>query len=208
MVIMLFVNRGVARMGHSQAEKAENRERILAEASRQVRRDGLKSVSVGTLMKSVGLTHGGFYGHFESRSALLAEALERALLEGEANAKVQDWEGPQSLSDIARSYLSRTHRDARESGCALAALVSDVARADTHSREVMTGHIEAFIASLSEALDGDQEGAIVAVSAMVGALALSRVVADPVRSDAFLKTVRDHLKALDVGDRSGAPDGR
>ena len=70
-------------MGHSQAEKARNRERILAEASRQVRRGGLESVSVGTLMKSVGLTHGGFYGHFESRSALLAEALERALLEGE-----------------------------------------------------------------------------------------------------------------------------
>jgi TetR/AcrR family transcriptional repressor of nem operon len=194
MVIMLFVNRGVARMGHSQAEKAENRERILTEASRQVRRDGLEAVSVGTLMKSVGLTHGGFYGHFESRSALLAEALERALMEGEANAKAHGSDRPQSLSDIARGYLSRAHRDARESGCAMAALVSDVARADTASREVMTDHIEAFIASVSEALGGDQEGAIVAVSAMVGALALSRVVTDPARSDAFLKTVRDHLK--------------
>lgn len=181
-------------MGHSQAEKARNRERILAEASRQVRRGGLESVSVGTLMKSVGLTHGGFYGHFESRSALLAEALERALLEGEANAKARGSERPQSLSDIARSYLSRAHRDVRESGCAMAALVSDVARADTSSREVMTDHIEAFVASVSKALGGDQEGAIVAVSAMVGALALSRVVADPARSDAFLKTVRDHLK--------------
>lgn len=208
MVIMLFVNRGVALMGHSQAEKADNRERILTEASRQVRRDGLESVSVGTLMKSVGLTHGGFYGHFESRSALLAEALERALLEGEAKAKVQGSDKPQSLSDIVRSYLSRAHRDGRESGCAMAALVSDVARADTPSREVMTGHIEAFIASVAEALDGDQEGAIVAVSAMVGALALSRVVADPARSDAVLKTVRDYLKALDVGDRSGTPAGR
>src|SRR5205085_12297630 len=73
-------------MRHSQAEKAQSRERILAEASRQVRRGGLDSVSVGALMKSVGLTHGGFYGHFESRDALLAEALERALLEGEAKA--------------------------------------------------------------------------------------------------------------------------
>jgi len=188
-------------MGHSQAEKGENRERILTEASRQVRRDGLESVSVGTLMKSVGLTHGGFYGHFQSRSALLAEALERALLEGEANAKAAGGSGgPQSLSDIARSYLSRAHRDGRESGCAMAALVSDVARADTSSREVMTDHIEAFIASVSEALGGDQEGAIIAVSAMVGALALSRVVADPARSDAFLKAVRDHLKAFDVGN--------
>ena len=73
-------------MGHSQAEKALSRERILAEASRQVRDGGLESVSVGALMKSVGLTHGGFYGHFESRETLLVEALERALLESEAKA--------------------------------------------------------------------------------------------------------------------------
>ncbi|HEV2364117.1 MAG TPA: TetR/AcrR family transcriptional regulator [Caulobacteraceae bacterium] len=187
-------------MGHSQVEKAENRERILAEASRQVRRDGLESVSVGTLMKSVGLTHGGFYGHFESRSALLAEALERALLDGEANAKVQGSDRPPSFAHIVRSYLSRTHRDARDSGCAIAALVSDVGRAETSSREVMSDHIETFIASVTEALGGDEAGAIVAVSAMVGALALSRVVTDRARSDAFLKSVRDHLKALDVGE--------
>lgn len=186
-------------MGHSQAEKAENRERVLAEASRQVRRDGLESVSVGTLMRSVGLTHGGFYGHFESRSALLSEALERALLEGEANAKVQGPARPQSFAHIIRSYLSRTHRDARDSGCAIAALVSDVGRAKMSSREVMAGHIETFIASVTEALGGDEEGAIFAVSAMVGALALSRVVTSPARSDAFLKSVRDRLGALDVG---------
>jgi TetR/AcrR family transcriptional repressor of nem operon len=190
-------------MGHSQAEKAENRERILAEASRQVRRDGLESVSVGALMKSVGLTHGGFYGHFESRSALLAEALERALLEGEAKAKVQGSDRPPSFANIVRSYLSRAHRDGRESGCAIAALASDVARADTSSRAVMADHIEIFITSATEALGGDEDRAIVAVSAMVGALALSRVVADSARSDAFLKAVRDHLKALEVRDESG-----
>jgi TetR/AcrR family transcriptional repressor of nem operon len=180
-------------MGHSQAEKSENRERILAEASRQVRRDGLESVSVGTLMKSVGLTHGGFYGHFESRSALLAEALERALMEGEAKAKVPGADRAQGFGTIVRSYLSRAHRDGRESGCAIAALASDVARADASSREVMADHIETFIATVGEALGGDEDNAIVAVSAMVGALALSRVVTDPARSDAFLKAVRDHL---------------
>jgi TetR/AcrR family transcriptional regulator, transcriptional repressor for nem operon len=190
-------------MGHSQAEKAENRERILAEASRQLRRDGLEAVSVGTLMKSVGLTHGGFYGHFESRSALLAEALERALQEGESKARVQGSDRPQSFSNIVRSYLSRAHRDGRESGCAIAALASDVARADTSSREVMTDHIETFIATVTEALGGNEQAAIVAVSSMVGALALSRVVTDPARSDAFLRDVRDHLKALEVRDESG-----
>ncbi|MBN8495033.1 MAG: TetR family transcriptional regulator, partial [Burkholderiales bacterium] len=71
-------------MGHSQADKARNRERILAQAAEQVRDAGLESVGVGPLMRSVGLTHGGFYGHFESRSELLAQALARALQDGEA----------------------------------------------------------------------------------------------------------------------------
>jgi TetR/AcrR family transcriptional repressor of nem operon len=89
----------------------------------------------------------------------------------------------------------------------MAALVSDVARADTPSRQVMSDHIETFIASVSEAVGGDRDGAIVAVSAMIGALALSRVVVDPVRSDALLKTVRDHVRALDVEDQAAAAPG-
>jgi TetR/AcrR family transcriptional regulator, transcriptional repressor for nem operon len=182
-------------MGHSQAEKAQNRERILAEAARQVRRDGLEAVSVGALMKSVGLTHGGFYGHFESRSALLAEALERALIEGQAKATAEAPGRPRGFAAIVRGYLSRAHRDGRESGCAMAALVSDVARADEPSREVMSEHVDAFVSAVSEALGGDEERAIVAVSAMIGALTLSRVASDPARSDAFLKVVRDHLTA-------------
>lgn len=188
-------------MGHSQAEKARNRERILAEASQQIRRDGLESVSVGSLMKNVGLTHGGFYGHFENRSALLAEALQRALLEGEANARASGSAG--RFADVLRGYLSPAHRDARDSGCAVAALVSDVARADEKPRAIMSRQVESFIAAVARTLDGDEDRAIVAVSAMVGALTLSRVIADPARSDAMLKLVRDHLNALDPGDASG-----
>ncbi len=182
-------------MGHSQVEKAQSRERILAAASQQIRRDGLESVSVGALMKSVGLTHGGFYGHFESRSALLEEALQRALLEGEANAQASGTS--ERFASVVRGYLSRAHRDARDSGCAVAALVSDAARAEDGPRSIMARHVESFIASVSHMLDGDEERAIVAVSAMVGALALSRVVADPARSNAILKVVRDHLDALE-----------
>jgi TetR/AcrR family transcriptional repressor of nem operon len=185
-----------ASMGHSQTAKAENRERIVAEAARQVRRRGLESLSVGGLMKSVGLTHGGFYGHFESRSALLAEALERALEDGEANAKSKDGGGARSLGAIAKGYLSRAHRDAPDSGCAIAALASDVGRADEASREVMAAHVEAFTQTVAESLGGDAETALVAVSAMVGALALSRVITDPGRSDALLRAVRDHLARL------------
>lgn len=191
-------------MGHSQAEKARNRERILAEASRQVRREGLESVSVGALMKSVGLTHGGFYGHFESRSALLDEALERALREGEANARAQASSAPDLFAGLVRSYLSRVHRDAREQGCAIAALATDVARAEEGPRAVMSAEVESFIGSAAAALGGDEDGAMVAVSAMIGALILSRVVSDPARSDAILRSMREHLRSLEP---RGAPEG-
>lgn len=190
-------------MGHSQAEKAQSRERILAEASRQIRREGLESVSVGGLMKSVGLTHGGFYGHFESRAALLEEALQRALAEGEANVEAAG--APKDFASLVRGYLSRTHRDARDSGCAVAALVSDAARAEDGARSIMTRHVESFIASVADTLDGDEARAIVAVSAMVGALALSRAVTDPERSDAILRLVRDHLDGWNIAPPHDVP---
>jgi TetR/AcrR family transcriptional repressor of nem operon len=194
--IILRVNQENREMGHSQAEKAQNRERILAEAARQIRQDGLDAVSVGTLMRSVGLTHGGFYGHFESREALLAEALERALQEGEAKAGAQTSGVTPRYASIVRGYLSRTHRDARDTGCAIAALGADVAREGAGLREVMTSHVEMFIDTMATALGGDEDRAIMAVSAMVGALMLSRVVADPARSDAILRTVHSQLAEL------------
>ena len=69
------VNTRETTMGHSQADKAQSRERILRKAADAVRDTGLESVSVGKLMRSVDLTHGGFYAHFESRDALLVEAI-------------------------------------------------------------------------------------------------------------------------------------
>lgn len=194
---MQAVNREFG-MGHSQAEKARNRERILAEAARQIRQDGLESVSVGPLMARVGLTHGGFYGHFESREALLAEALARAIAESRAKVGASMSPSEPRFGALVSSYLSRTHRDSRESGCAIAALGADVARAGDTSRELLTGQIESFIRSTTEALDGDEPRAILAVSAMVGALTLARIVPGE-RSDAILKAVRAELDRLEAG---------
>jgi TetR/AcrR family transcriptional regulator, transcriptional repressor for nem operon len=189
-------------MGHSQAEKAQNRERILTEAAVQIRESGLESISVGKLMQKVSLTHGGFYGHFTSRSDLLAEALKRALAEGEAAARAShDPSKPRGFATMVRSYLSRTHRDQRKTGCAIAALASDVGRADERCRAVTETYVEAFIASMRRALDEpDDSKATVAVSAMIGALALSRVTTDPKRSDAILRVVRDHVIGLATED--------
>lgn len=191
-------------MGHSQAEKAQSRERILKEAAAQIREAGLESVSVGKLMKKANLTHGGFYGHFDSRSDLLAAALERALAEGAKTARAgADAARPRTFAAMARSYLSRAHRDARGSGCAIAALVSDVGRADEAPRAAMANSIERYIEAVARALGTEDEGeAMFAVSAMVGALALSRVMTDPARSDALLRATRDRLTAL-LGDDAG-----
>ncbi len=186
-------------MGHSQADKAQSRERILRKAADAVRDTGLESVSVGKLMRSVDLTHGGFYNHFESRSDLLAQALERALVEGarSATASSKASDAPRSYETQVKRYLSRAHRDARTSGCAIVALASDVARADTASREVMSAHIDDFVDQLALSLHRQDEGdAMLAVSAMVGAVLLSRVQTDPKKSDALLKSVRDRLLAL------------
>ncbi len=186
-------------MGHSQAEKAQSRERILRKAADAVRDTGLDSVSVGKLMRSVDLTHGGFYNHFESRSDLLAQALERALVEGgrTAAASTRSADAPRSYETRVKSYVSRAHRDARTDGCAIAALASDVARADAASRAVMSAHIDGFIGQLAQSLHSQDEGdAMLAVSAMVGAVLLARVQTDPKKSDALLKSVRDRLLAL------------
>ena len=187
-------------MGHSQAEKAQNRERILAEAARQIREGGLESVSVAQLMKSVDLTHGGFYGHFESRSELLSQALARALSEGKVAVRAANDLGEElDFSGMVGRYLSRSHRDSKRSGCAIAALATDVGRADTSAREAMAQRIEAFFDTAGNALGQDDEDrAIFAVCAMVGGLTLARVMTDPGRSDAVLRAVREQLLKLEA----------
>ena len=203
MNIIQTSNTPTTTMGHSQADKAQSRERILRKAADAVRDTGLESVSVGKLMRSADLTHGGFYNHFASRSDLLAQALERALVEGarSATASMKPGKAPRSYETRVRSYVSRAHRDARTSGCAIAALASDVARADAASREVMSAHIDDFIDQHAHSMHRQDEGdAMLAVSAMVGAVLLARVQTDPKKSDALLKSVRDRLLALNHND--------
>jgi TetR/AcrR family transcriptional repressor of nem operon len=197
-------------MGHSQSDKARSRDRILGEAATQIRDAGLESVSVGRLMRSVDLTHGGFYGHFESRSELLAHALERALADGRAASLASVERGARrGFHARLRSFLSRSHRDSRRTGCAIAALASDVARADDRARAVMSRHIEGFVDDIARGLDGagavpgdpahgarDDGDAVLVASAMIGALLLSRVITDPRRSDAVLRGVRERLARL------------
>lgn len=179
-------------MGHSQAQKAENRERILALAAAHIRAHGIDSLAVAPLMEAAGLTHGGFYGHFASREALIAAAIDRALDDGAAGAARANG---QSLSDIARSYLSRGHRDAPQSGCAIAAIGSETARADEASRASMARHIDAFMGGVRPFVADDDQAALV-VSALVGALIIARVHPDRAASDTIMKAVQRAIATL------------
>jgi TetR/AcrR family transcriptional regulator, transcriptional repressor for nem operon len=186
-------------MGHSKAEKAQSRERILAAAAAQIRAEGLESLSVGELMRSVNLTHGGFYGHFKSRSELVGAALERALIDGQSKSAVSR---NATVKAIVNSYLSPAHRDHPNTGCAIPSLAAEAGRADPETRAVMASHlIKAFEDMKAAVGDGEkaQQFAISSWSMMIGAMMMSRVLAGDPLSDRVLADVRKTILELETG---------
>jgi TetR/AcrR family transcriptional repressor of nem operon len=176
-------------------QAAENRERIVQVAAKLFRERGFDGIGVADLMKSAGLTHGGFYGHFRSKDDLAAEACARAL-----EKSVEKWdrlaaESPDDpLRAIAGSYLSQTHVDKPGSGCLIAALGPDVARQDKSVRRTMTEGLRTMMERLSGWVPGKSKGerrrsAITSYAAMVGALVMARSVDDPDFADEILRTV-------------------
>lgn len=188
-------------MGHSKAEKALSRKRILAAAATRIREAGLDGISVGELMKSVNLTHGGFYGHFESRAHLIAAALEQALAEGEKASAAHSGEpGSMTVKSIVNSYLSPAHRDHPSSGCAIPTLAGEVGRADPEVRAIMAQQLANSFETMGDALgEGarDQEQfAVSAWSMMVGAMMISRIMADDPQADQVLALARKSVLEL------------
>jgi len=155
-----------------------------------MRRNGIDSVSVVELMNEAGLTHGGFYRHFGSRDDLVAEAIDTALAQGseriQAAAKLG---GAAALAAIIDGYLSPRHRDKPETGCAVAALPSDIARSNPRARTAYSRQVRSYLdllAELTPARDPDEGHLILA--ALVGALVLARAVDDRGLSDEILES--------------------
>jgi TetR/AcrR family transcriptional repressor of nem operon len=191
----------VERMGSSKADKAVSHERIVKAAAARIRRDGTAGVSVADLMREAGLTHGGFYRHFDSRDDLVAEAVEAALAHGSRRAEAAArLGGPEALATAIDAYLSALHRDKPETGCAVAALPTDIARSSQRARTAYTAQVRRYLdvfAGLTSADDPDDPHLILA--ALVGAIALARAVDDPGLSDEILERVgralHRHLQA-------------
>jgi len=180
--------------------KQATHERIVETAARAIRRSGYDGTSVADIMKEAGLTHGGFYAHFASREAMLAEAADRAGAEAVATSTRVAAAAPpqQALQGLLRAYLSKEHVDSPEMGCPVAALGSEMPRQAPEVRRAATRRIKEMIDVVARqspdwGQPGAHEHALVMAATMVGALVMARAVDDAKLSDALLKAALKHL---------------
>jgi TetR/AcrR family transcriptional repressor of nem operon len=180
--------------------KEATHDRIVDAAARAIRRSGYNGTGVADIMKDAGLTHGGFYAHFPSREAMLAEAADRA--GGEAVTMMQQLTAslpPQkALPAMMEAYLSKEHLLGIETGCAVAALGSEMPRQAPEVRRAATRRIKEMIDLVSRQLPdwgqpGAHERALFTVAAMVGTLVLARAVDDSKLSDSMRKAALKQL---------------
>jgi TetR/AcrR family transcriptional regulator, transcriptional repressor for nem operon len=175
------------------AQKAQTRTRIVDAAARAIRERGLAKPSVNEVMAEAGLTVGGFYAHFDSKDALLLEALRTMF-----DRRMQDWlaqlpDGPPEVrrQQAARGYLSRKHRDVGAERCPMPVILGELDRADPRIRAL----IETYLGEWADALTtpGEMDGrakALAALATMVGALTLSRALGPTPFSDELLAAAK------------------
>ncbi|WP_329445124.1 TetR/AcrR family transcriptional regulator [Streptomyces canus] len=185
----------------SQAQALENRRRAVAAASQLFRERGVNGISVADLMKSIGLTTGGFYKQFASKEALITEAAQAAF--GDLDVLLEAFDTAQGDHDTARGalvdfYLSAEHRDQPGTGCPAAGFAGDTAREPTAGevRETYAAGVEKFAAWLST--DANADDGLPMVATLVGAILLARATAGTGLSEKILESTRKALAAPDV----------
>jgi TetR/AcrR family transcriptional repressor of nem operon len=180
------------------SRKEETHERIVDVAARAIRRHGYAGVGVADVMKEAGLTHGGFYAHFDSRDALLVEALERAGRDS-ASAVTRAAErharkGVSAFRSLVETYLADGLLASLEAGCPVAALGCDMPRQTPAVREASALRVRRLIAAVRATLpDAPRATAGVVAGTLVGALQLARALGDNAEGRALLSAARKAL---------------
>ena len=189
-------------MRYAETHKQETHARVLKIAAKTLREKGPEGVGVADVMREAGLTHGGFYAHFSSKEAFLTEALDEVFAQGaERMRSVTEGLGPrEALAAYIDFYLSTSHRDHRGAGCPLVALNSDLPRQPKAFRDAFDAGVKRLVDRLSvwiaaAGLDNAEALAVSTLSAMLGAVALSRAVSDRVLSDRLLEWARHGIRA-------------
>lgn len=183
----------------SREKAAEHRDRIVESAGSLFREKGFDGVAVADLMKAAGLTHGGFYGHFESKDALVAEAVSRIL-----GGSVERWrkyaedDPGGALARIVTRYLSAETRDNPASACAVPSLGAEVTRQGPAARRAFTEGIRGLLSTLGGLMrrrseDRRRAEAIATLASLVGAVVLARAIDDKALSGEILSATADQI---------------
>ena len=189
-------------MRYSESHKQETHRTLVKIAARMLREKGPDGFAVAELMNEAGLTHGGFYAHFESKEACVAEALHEVFAQlGRRIQKSVDGLPPRhALATVIDLYVSPSHRDGAGDGCPVTSLNSDMPRQPQAVREAFDSGVKAMVARMKDRLSSagvdDAESLAPAVlAAMVGAVSMSRAVSDKTLSDELLVAARSGIKA-------------
>ena len=195
-------------MRYSKEHKQETHARIVKKASIRLREKGAHGIGVADLMKEAGLTHGGFYAHFDSREALVIEAFNYAMDRAtERWRKMAEQTPPeQRLSSIVDSYLTPIHRDDPGHGCAVPTLGAEIARESAKTRKAFAVKLEQMIDMMADQVQdvprkAARKQAMATLATMMGTLVLSRIAGSGEFSDEILGAGREAV----LGDGAAKP---
>jgi TetR/AcrR family transcriptional repressor of nem operon len=186
-------------MRYEREHKTQTRDRIVRNTARKLRAEGLKGPGVASVMKASGLTVGGFYKHFRGKHELFAEAIAQAFSDSEkVYSSLQDVPREDRWKEVVRRYLSPEHCDHPETGCPIAALAPEIARAKLTVRKqissLMKERAERWVEFMPGATAPERErNFFVIFSAMAGAVSIARLLTEPAEREKVLVSVRDHL---------------
>lgn len=186
-------------MRYRPEHKAEIHQKIVNDASHRIRAEGLGGAAVAAVMRDTGLTHGGFYKHFESKDELLMESLREAFREFEDTLVSAAEEHPQAgWKGIVKAYLSLEYCDHAERGCPLTALSPELARSGKRMRGQIFAELVKYKDRMLPFMPGqrtsDKERAFFVIfSTMVGAVEIARMLPDRAAQEKVLASARSFL---------------
>src|ERR1700751_5253968 len=187
-------------MRYQPEHKLETHQKIVKDASRRVRAEGLNGAAVVAVMRDTGLTHGGFYKHFGSKDDLLVESLSQAFREFTDDLVRAAEQSPpgEAWKTIVKTYLRPELCDHPERGCPLAALAPDLARVNKQIKPQIVAQLVNYKSGMMPFMPGrrtvDKDRAFFAIfSMMIGAIEMARLLPDPSIRERVLRTARDFL---------------
>ena len=189
-------------MRYEPEHKTRTRDRIVRNAARKLRAEGLSGPGVQSVMKASGLTVGGFYKHFRSKDELLADAIAQGFSEFSDTVYSSLRKVPREdrWKEVVRWYLSPEHCDHPDTGCPVVTLAPEIARAKLSVRKRMAGLMKGLTDRWAEFMPGvttreRERNFFVIFSAMAGAVAVARLFPEPADRQRVLDSARDHLFA-------------